>query len=107
MARAPQSICNASHNRQLTTAGNPGGGARTRPLDPQATMRCAGNGRRPAAWHAKRRRAGGGEIVTGIDVVAPVTERGPEAGTAVLTVNGQAGRPDHVGGEAAGGGPRG
>jgi xanthine dehydrogenase YagT iron-sulfur-binding subunit len=28
--------------------------------------------------------------VTGIDVVAPVTERGPEAGTAVLTVNGQA-----------------
>ena len=26
----------------------------------------------------------------GTDVVPPVTERGPEAGTAVLTVNGQA-----------------
>ena len=82
-------ICNASHNRQLTTAGNPGGGARTPPLDPQAMMRCAGNGRRPGLAR-ERRRGGGGEIVTSTDVVAPVTERGPEAETAVLTVNGQA-----------------
>lgn len=34
--------------------------------------------------------ASGRDVVMGTDVVLPVTERGPEAGTAVLTVNGQA-----------------
>jgi hypothetical protein len=67
--------CSASCNRQLTTAGNPGGGARTPPPDPQAAMRCAGNGRRPAGLAQEASSAGGGEIVTSTDVAALVTER--------------------------------
>jgi xanthine dehydrogenase YagT iron-sulfur-binding subunit len=35
-------------------------------------------------------RASGRDVVMSTDVVLPVTERGPEAGTAVLTVNGTA-----------------
>src|SRR5580693_10778127 len=48
------------------------------------SRRCAG-GLAPG-----RCRASGRDVVMSTDVVLPVTERGPEAGTVVLTVNGQA-----------------
>ena len=50
----------------------------------------AGTGGAQTAWHGGAGGASGRDVVMGTDVVLPVTERGPEAGTAVLTVNGQA-----------------
>jgi hypothetical protein len=57
--------------------------ARALRRDPQAMLRCAGNGRRPGDL-AREALTSGGEIVTSTDVVAPVTECGPEAGNPAL-----------------------
>ena len=90
MARAPQSDATPA---TIASSRLPGTPAKERGHLPWTRKpRCAApkTGGAQQAWHGKRRRGGGGEIVTSTDVVAPVTERGPEAGTAVLTVNGQA-----------------